>query len=161
LLEPYSDDAKFGAGPLFVKLNRLQKLVTRLDREDFPIHMHTIGDRAVRDALNAIAAARQVNGVHGSRPTLAHLGLIDPTVLPRFRESGVIANMTPPWSRGDDWETVFAPRILSPERSKRMLQSQSLLSIGVLVWGSDWPITGMSPLEGLETAVTRQCLWLR
>jgi predicted amidohydrolase YtcJ len=159
MLEPYSDSPEFGAGPLFVEPGRLKKLVTRLDAEGFQIHMHTIGDRAVHEALNAISAAQQANGTKDARPTLAHLDLIDLPDFPRFRELGVVANMTPLWSRGDDWETVFAPRVFGAERSQRLLQSLSLLNCGVvLAWGTDWPVTSMSPVEGLETAVTRRYL---
>jgi predicted amidohydrolase YtcJ len=59
--------------------------------------------------------------------------------------------------RGDPWEAVFAPRLFGPERSQRIFQTRTLLNAGVqVVWGSDWPVTGVSALEGLETAVTHR-----
>lgn len=156
-IDPYVDDVQFGNGPLFVDPERLKRLFVKLDKAGFQIHVHTIGDRAVREALDAIAAAEEANGDHDSRPTLAHLDLVDPSDLNRFRKLGVVANMTPIWSRGDDWETVFAPRLLGVARSKRVLQTETLLKSGaVLVWGTDWPVTGVSPLEGIETAVTHR-----
>jgi len=159
LLEPYSDDPKYGSGKLFLDKDRLDRIVTRLDAAGFQVHMHTIGDAAVRAALESIAAARRSNGFRDNRHTLAHLGLIDPADLPRFRALGVIANMTPLWSRGDDWERVFAPVVLGRERSQRVLQTRTLLDSGaILVWGSDWPVTGVSPLDGIETAITHRFL---
>jgi hypothetical protein len=157
LLQPYRDDAKFGKGKLFINRKRLNRLVSRLDSAGFQIHIHAQGDGAVRAALDAFAEARRKNGIRDNRHTLAHLCLIDAADIPRFRSLGVIANMTPLWSLGDAWETVFAPRLFGPERSQRIFQTRTLLDSGViLVWGSDWPVTGVSPLDGLETAITHR-----
>jgi len=70
---------------------------------------------------------------------------------------GVVANMTPLWSLGDTWETIDAPRLFGPERVQNIYPTRSFLDSGaVLVWGSDWPVTGLSPLDGLETAITHR-----
>jgi predicted amidohydrolase YtcJ len=158
LQEPYSDDpAAFGTGQLFLAPDRLRSVVTRLDAAGFQVHVHTLGDGAVRAALDAFAAARKANGPRDARHALAHLALIDDADLRRFRELGVVANMSPLWNRGDPWETVFAPKMFGPERSAKLYRTRSLLDAGaVLVWGSDWPVTGVDPLDGIETSVTRR-----
>lgn len=157
LLEPYVDDPHGGRGETFVETARLRALVTRLDALDFNLHVHAIGDRTVREALDAIAAARRANGYRGTRHALAHLSLVDPADVPRFRALGVAAAMTPLWSRGDPWQTVFAVRMFGPERAGQSYRTRGLLDAGaVLAWGSDWPVTGVSPLAGLETAVTHR-----
>jgi predicted amidohydrolase YtcJ len=157
LLQPYSDEPRFGRGALFVKQERLNRLVSRLDALGFQVHMHTQGDAAVRGALDAFAEARRLNGFRDNRHTLAHLVLIDDADVSRFRTLGVIANMTPLWSLDDPWETVFAPRLFGAERYSEMYRTRTLIDAGVmLVWGSDWPVTGVSPLDGLETAVTHR-----
>jgi len=158
LLEPYSDEPeKFGTGQLFLAPDRLKKVVTRLDAEGFQVHVHAIGDGAVRAALDAFAEARRANGPRDARHTIAHLGLIDAADLSRFQQLGVVANMSPLWSRGDPWETVFAPKLFGPARSARLYPTRSLLDAGAtLVWGSDWPVTDLAPLAGLETAVTHR-----
>lgn len=157
LLEPYQDEPRYGLGTLFVEPARLNALVVRLDALGFNVHVHAIGDRSVRTALDAIEAARRANGRHDTRHTLAHLSLIDPADLGRFRQLGVVANMTPLWSRGDPWETVFAPRMFGQYRAAHLYRARSLLEAGaVLVFGSDWPVTSVAPLEGLETAVTHR-----
>jgi hypothetical protein len=121
------------------------------------VHIHTLGDGAVRTALDAVAAARMTNGPRDTRHTLAHLALVDDADLRRFRELGVVANMSPVWNRGDPWETVFAPQLFGPERSTNLYRTRSLLDAGaVLVWGSDWPVTGVDALDGIETATTRR-----
>jgi predicted amidohydrolase YtcJ len=158
LQEPYSDEPeKFGTGKLFVDSERLRRVVTMLDAAGFQVHIHTLGDGAVRTALDAIAAARKTNGPRDTRHTLAHLALIDDADLRRFRELGVVANMSPVWNRGDPWETVFAPKLFGPERSAKLYRTRSLLDAGaVLVWGSDWPVTGVDALDGIEAATTRR-----
>jgi predicted amidohydrolase YtcJ len=157
LLQPYSDDAKFGSGKVFVEQARLNRVVTRLDAAGFQIHVHAQGDAAVHAALDAFAEARRHNGPLDNRHTIAHLCLIDPADIPRFRELGVIANMSPLWSRNDTWEGVMAPRLFGLERSRRLLQMRTLLDAGaMLVWGSDWPVTDLSPLAGIETAITHR-----
>jgi predicted amidohydrolase YtcJ len=158
LLEPYSDDsARWGRGKLFVAPERLAELVSRLDAAGMQVHMHTQGDGAVHAALDAFAEAQRRNGLSDNRHTLAHLCLISPDDIARFRSLHVIANMTPVWSVPDPWETVFAPRMFGPERVKRLYPARELLEAGaVVVWGSDWPVTGVSPLDGLETAVTHR-----
>jgi predicted amidohydrolase YtcJ len=158
LLQPYSDEPeKFGHGKLFLEPDRLKRVVARLDAEGFQVHVHALGDGAVRASLDAFAEARRVNGVRDSRHTLAHLALIDEADLPRFKALGVVANMAPLWSRGDPWETVFAPKMFGPDRSAQLYLTRSLLdSQATLVWGSDWPVTGVDPLDGIETAVTRR-----
>ena len=158
LLQPYSDEPqKFGKGKLFVERGRLERLVTRLDAAGFQVHMHSIGDGAVHAGLDAIEAARKANGFRDNRDTLAHLSLIADDDVARFRRLGVVANMTPLWSVDDPWETIFAPRLFGPERFRELYKTRTLLDSGVvLVWGSDWPVTGVSPLDGLETAITHR-----
>ena len=157
LLQPYSDDARFGRGRLLVEPGRLAALTTRLDAAGFQVHMHAQGDWAVRAALDAYEAALRHNGRTDHRHTIAHLWVVDPADIPRFRALGVIANMTPRWSLGDTWQTVDAPRHFGPERMQHLFPSRSLLDAGaLLVWGSDWPVTGVSPMEGLEVAITHR-----
>ena len=60
--------------------------MTRLDAEGFSVHMHAIGDRAVRNALDAIQAARRSNGANDLRHHIAHLQIVNPDDVPRFAE---------------------------------------------------------------------------
>jgi predicted amidohydrolase YtcJ len=156
LVEPYLDRPGF-RGPLFVEEARLHKLVGDLDRLGFQLHFHTIGDGAVRAALDALEAAQRANGVRDSRHIISHVQLIDPADIARLPKLGVIASMTPAWSRGDDLNRAFAEPRLGPERSRWLYPHRSILDAGGrLAWGTDWPVTTLVPLQGIETAVTRR-----
>ena len=69
--------------------------VARLDALGFQPHFHAIGDRAVREALDAVEAARRANGTTDTRPHIAHIQVIHPDDIGRFRELGVVANAQP------------------------------------------------------------------
>ncbi len=158
LLAPYSDEPeKYGAGYLFIEAQRLNRLVTRLDALGFRVHVHAQGDGAVHAALDAFEAAKRSNGARDNRHTIAHLCLIAPADLARFKALNVIANFSPLWSLGDTWETVFAPKLFGATRSAHIFQMRSLLAHNAtLVYGSDWPVTGVAALDGLETAITHR-----
>jgi predicted amidohydrolase YtcJ len=159
LLAPYFDDPKYGNGPYQIEPARLNKIVIFLAKHGLQLHFHAIGDGAAHEALDAIEAAERAGANPDARHTIAHLQLIDGNDIPRFRELGVVANMTPLWGHPDAWMTVLGPRALGPERSRGQLPSQTLISSGAtLVWGTDWPVTSALPLEGIETAVTRRLL---
>ena len=81
-----------------------------------------------------------------------------PADIPRFRELGAIPNITPIWGRLDFWE-LMAIDTLGPERGEQLFLNQDYLRHGAnLVWGTDWSVTTLSPLEGIETSVTRRHL---
>ncbi|MFM7786024.1 MAG: amidohydrolase, partial [Gammaproteobacteria bacterium] len=156
LLEPYHIPG-LGSGELFLSPERMSRLVTRLDGLGFQVHVHAIGDRSVRTALDAVEEARRTNPRHGQPHTVAHLSLVDPSDVPRFRRLDVVPNMTPLWSRPDAWQTVFAVEMFGAERANAAYRTRSLAEDGaVLVWGSDWPVTGVATLPGIETAITHR-----
>ena len=120
--------------------------------------MHSIADRSTREALNAFEHARRINGYRDARPTQAHLQLVNPADVARFRSLGVTPNITPVWARLDFWE-LMAIDVLGAERGKQLFRLQDYIRSGAnLVWGTDWPVTTLAPLDGIETAVTRRHL---
>lgn len=138
---------------------RLKALVRRLDREGFQVHMHAIGDRAIRQGLDAIADAVRANGPRDRRPHIAHLQLFHPDDVPRFHELGVVANIQPLWAYADSYiRTLTEPR-LGPERSQWLYPFGALQRAGtVLAGGSDWSVSSVNPLHGVQVAVSRRAL---
>ena len=156
VLEPYlgfpGDRGKANLEPA-----AFDALATALDREGFQIHVHAIGDRAIRMSLDAIEAARRANGARDARHHLAHIELIEPADIPRFRRLGVIANFQPFWANGDKYLTELTEPKLGPERSRWLYPIQSVVASGAVVaFGSDWSVSSMNPLDGIEVAVTRR-----
>lgn len=158
LLEPYLDRPQ-ERGMLFIKPARLEKLVTRLDKEGFQVHIHAIGDRAIHESLNAFEAAARANGPRDRRHHLAHVQLLKPSDIPRLRTLGVTANMTPIWGRDDDLVMAYDIPRLGAERARWLYPHKTMLAVGArIAWGTDWPVSTLSPLEGIETALTRRYL---
>ncbi len=159
LLEPYLDadgNPTENRGKSFVDPERLKGHVTRLDAEGFQVHFHAIGDRAVREALDAIEAARRTNGPNDLRHHIAHIQLIHPSDLPRFAELGVVANAQPLWASFDGQMVHLTVPFLGPERSGWQYPFGSLRREGAaLAGGSDWSVSSPDPLAEIHMAVNR------
>ena len=156
LLKPYLKVAGEVRGIPMVKPQLLNEAVTRLDAAGFQVHFHAIGDGAVREGLDAIAQARRANGELGHRHHIAHLELIDPADVSRFRDLQVTANFQPLWAFADEYITDLTVPFLGPERSGRLYQIGTLYRSGAVVaFGSDWPVSSANPLEEIQVAVTR------
>ncbi|MCC7527424.1 MAG: amidohydrolase [Candidatus Melainabacteria bacterium] len=139
---------------------KFAKLATEFERAGFQIHIHAIGDKAVRQALNSIEAARKANGDLDLRPHIAHLQLIDKADMPRFRKLGVTATFQPLWAYRDVFVKDLTVPVLGEERTNSMYPINSLLKQGaVLSAGSDWTVSSLNPLDAIEVAVTRKGLF--
>jgi predicted amidohydrolase YtcJ len=152
LLQPYTG-FPYERGILSWQPEALQATVLALDAAGFQLHAHAIGDRAIRQMLDAIENARKINGARDARHHMAHIQLIDPQDLPRFRRLGVLANVQPLWAHRDDFISQLTEPVLGPQRSAHMYPLHALHASGaVLVAGSDWSVSSMNPLEGIEVA---------
>jgi predicted amidohydrolase YtcJ len=159
MLTPYlagHGHAAPGNGASFFPAGELKEAVTAIDAQGFQVHIHAIGDRAVREALDALAAARAANGPGNGRHHIAHLQVIHPHDLPRFRELSVLANCQPLWACNEPQMTDLTLPFLGPERSGWQYPFGSLARSGAqLCFGSDWPVSSPNPLWEIHTAVNR------
>jgi predicted amidohydrolase YtcJ len=156
LLEPYLGRGEH-RGTLNFEPETLAAALTRWDSSGVQVHLHTIGDRAVRVALDAIEAARRTNGSRDSRHHLAHLQLVDPADVPRFAALGVTATFQALWAYPDTYIEDINLGQVGPERVARMYPIRSIQRAGGrIAGGSDWPVTSMNPLLAIEVALTRQ-----
>ena len=154
LLQPYLDHAT--SGDLKMSSEAMAAQVTELDRRGIQVHMHAIGDRAVRVALDAVEAARKANGITDNRHHIAHLQLVDPLDRPRFAQLGVIANVQALWAYPDEYISDINLPQVGQARVDQMYPIHSLLLAGArVVGGSDWPVSPMNPLLAIEVALTR------
>src|SRR6266511_3776548 len=154
LLEPYVDTDNRGIG--MHEPDELSSIVTLLDGHGFQVHLHTIGDRAVRESLDAIEAARKANGRRDARHHLAHIQLVHPDDQPRFAELAVVANAQPYWAATSRYVTDLTLPFIGEERASYHYPFGSLHRAGArLAFGSDWTVSTPNPLELVEVAVTR------
>jgi predicted amidohydrolase YtcJ len=143
-------------GISFVDPAVLGPAVARLDAEGFQVHFHAIGDRAVREALDAVAVAREGNGWSDNRPHIAHIQVIHPADVPRFAALGVAANAQPYWAVHEGQMDNLTIPFLGPERTTWQYPFRSLRRAGaVLAGGSDWPVSTADPLREIEVMVNR------
>ncbi len=155
LLQPYTDKPDT-SGVLNYSPPALQSIVEALDRAGFQVHVHSICDRAVSVALDSFEHCLTVNGRNDNRHQIAHLELIQPTDLPRFRKLGVVANFQAYWAFNDSYISQCTAPLLGPERSQRLYQIRSMLNTGaVIAAGSDWSVSSLNPLDAIQVAVTR------
>jgi len=143
-------------GLSFVDPALLAAAVTRLDAEGFQVHVHAIGDRAVREALDAFEAARGANGRSPHRHHIAHLQLVAPADRPRFASLDVTANIQALWAVQDAAMTEMTLPYLPAELAGWQYPFGSLAAAGArLAAGSDWPVSTPDPLAALHVAVNR------
>jgi predicted amidohydrolase YtcJ len=156
---PYLDGcgcATSNQGLSFVDPALLREAVVRLDAEGFQVHFHAIGDRAVREALDAVEQARTTNGANDLRHHIAHIQVIRPDDRRRFAALGVAANMQPLWAAYDEQMTEMTLPFLGAERASWQYPFADLARAGTrLAAGSDWPVSSPDPLAGIHVAVNR------
>ncbi|MGW7445837.1 amidohydrolase [Kitasatospora sp. NPDC054795] len=159
MTSPYLDGcgcATANSGLSFVDPAALRGHVTELDALDFQVHFHALGDRAVREALDAVEAARTANGRRDTRHHLAHLQVVHPDDLPRFARLGAVANIQPLWAAHEPQMDELTIPFLGPERAAWQYPFGALQRAGAtLAAGSDWPVSSPDPLAGLHVAVNR------
>jgi predicted amidohydrolase YtcJ len=159
MIEEYLDSCGCQGGERglsYVPPDVLREQVTRLDAAGFQVHLHAIGDRAVREALDAVQAARTANGPSGGRHHIAHLQVMHPADVPRFAALGVTANIQALWAAHEPQMDELTIPFLGPERAERQYLFGDLLRSGArLAAGSDWAVSSANPMRAVHVAVNR------
>lgn len=160
MLDPYLPDAqgRITHGMQHVKPAILDADVTELDRRGFTVKMHSAGDGAVREGLNAIAAARKADPHSSLRHEIAHASFIAPDDIPRFALLNAVADESPPlWYPSPVVDAVAAA--VGKDRAQRFWPIRSLVDAHApMSGGSDWPAVSASinPWGPIEAMVTRK-----
>ncbi|MFI5891935.1 amidohydrolase [Actinoplanes sp. NPDC051513] len=159
MTEPYRDNCgcvTTNRGLSFIDPELLPAYVRELDALGFQPHFHALGDQAVRNALDAIEAARRANGARDTRPHLAHLQVVHPGDVPRFAALGATANMQPYWAAHEPQMDELTIPFLDPALAGWQYPFGDLFRAGArLAGGSDWPVSTPDPLQGIHVAVNR------
>jgi predicted amidohydrolase YtcJ len=159
MLEPYRDvhgHDTANRGLSFIDPDRLREIVTKLDDAGFQVHFHALGDRAVREALDAVEAAREANGPGDRRHHLAHLQVVEEAETARFAELDAVANIQALWATHEDQIDELTLPFLQDGAEARQYPFGDLVRHGArLAAGSDWPVSSPDPMDAIHIAVTR------
>ncbi|MBF8730248.1 MULTISPECIES: amidohydrolase [Pseudomonas] len=154
MLEPYSNSHK--TGELLIDPAHFGDLVSAADARGWLVHIHAIGDRAVRESLNGIAQARK-DRQSGVTHSITHLQLVNPTEFARFKPLNVIASMQLLWASGDEYTLDMVKPYVSPHVFPYQYPAHSLLSHGATIAGaSDWSVSSPNPWLAIHQAITRE-----
>jgi predicted amidohydrolase YtcJ len=154
MLEPFADDHATRGLPQY-RPGELDSLVTAADAAGLQVILHAIGDAANRQALDAFERAARANGPRARRHRVEHAQVLDRADIPRFRQLGVIASMQPTHATSD---MRWAETRIGRERAVEGAYAwRSLLDAGAtVIFGTDFAVEPMAPVEGIYSAVTRQ-----
>ena len=155
--DDYPQKAGFRSAPLF-DAEEFAQICIEADALGLQIAVHAVGDGAVRSTLDGYAAARTKNGPRDARHRIEHIDMIHPDDLPRLAALGVVASMQPvhpPGLAGLPLEPTVS--IMGQARWKDTFPWRAIKDQGVaLAFGTDWPVSPLSPLYALHCALSRK-----
>jgi len=155
LTKPYRNTGR--NGDLLFDQKKFDELCIAADKQGLIIHVHALGDGAVKAALDGIAAARKANGNSGLPDTLTHEQFVDPPDFPRFRELGVISALQLLWAEASVDTIDIVKPYLDPEIYRWQYPARSILDNGGVISGaSDWPVSSANVFWGIYQAITRK-----
>jgi predicted amidohydrolase YtcJ len=151
------------AGHGYYTQEQMNEIVRLAEKYGLSVYVHSIGDGATRQVLDAVAAARKVAPCPRCRHTLTHLQWVSPSDIPRFRQLHVIANIQEGWLAprsvggppGYDYVQATADGPIGPKLALRMYPFRQLRDAGAqLSAGSDWFFTDENPWNDIEAGTT-------
>jgi len=155
LTKPYKNTGR--SGDLLFHPTRFTQLMIAADKQGLIVHVHALGDLAVKETLNAIEAARKANGNSHLPHTLTHVQFADPEDFARFGELGAIAALQLLWADASEDTIELVKPYLDPAIYEWQYPARSLLHAGAVISGaSDWPVSSANVFWGIYQAETRQ-----
>jgi predicted amidohydrolase YtcJ len=163
LLSPYLDasgQVTDNSGALYLPPSQLILFSLMAVQKGFSLHVHAIGDGAVREVLDAFTAVRQQLPSSHSRLSMAHLQLIDPADYARFAQLDVIASLQLLWAQPDEYSVDAVAPYLGAARQQQTYPAASLLKQGAtLAGGSDWNVSSFNPFDAIAIGQSRTNLY--
>ncbi|MGA8539689.1 MAG: amidohydrolase [Terriglobales bacterium] len=155
LSKPYTNTGR--NGDLLFESKKFAELCVLADKQGLIIHVHAIGDGAVEEALDGIAAARKANGNSGLPHTITHEQFVRPEDFPRFRELGVVSSLQLFWADASQDTIEIVKPYLDPEIYRWQYPARSILDNGGIISGaSDWPVSTANVFWAIYQAETRK-----
>jgi predicted amidohydrolase YtcJ len=155
LTQPYKNSGR--NGELLFDPKKFAELCVAADKQGLIVHVHAIGDGAVKAALDGIAAARSANGNSGLPHTITHEQFVDPEDFPRFKQLEVISALQLFWAEAEPDTIEILKPYVAPEIYKWQYPARSLLDNGAVISGaSDWPVSTANVFRAIFQAETRK-----
>lgn len=152
LKQPYNDAANT-KGMLLYLQKQLEKLVKKAHEANLQLAIHVIGDRAVEVVLKILEKVLRETPKENHRHRLEHVSVLNPMLIRKMKEMGVVASVQPHFIVSDVW---IVDR-LGKARARWTYAFKSLAKEGVVTMGgSDAPVEPVSPILGLYAAVARK-----
>lgn len=159
MIEPYVG-TPFGdlhKGTINLTEAALDKYILALENAGFQVHVHALGDRAVRISLNAFEKALTIRGDEDRRHHISHLEFVQPDDIARFAPLAVTANLQALWHYEDEYISELTRPFIREELHRWFYPAKSFLDTQTrIVWGSDWPVSTSDAFDSIEVAVTRK-----
>ncbi len=154
MIDPYSNSHK--QGELLIDPKHFGELVSAIDQRGWLVHIHAIGDRAVRESLNGIAQARK-DRQSGVTHSITHLQMVNPKEFARFKPLNVIASMQLLWASADEYTLDMIKPYVSALAFRYQYPAHSLLKQGATIAGaSDWAVSSPNPWNAMAQAISRE-----
>jgi predicted amidohydrolase YtcJ len=155
LSKPYRNTGR--NGDLLFDPKKFAELCVAADKYGLIIHVHALGDGAVKEALDGIAEARKANGNSGLPHTLTHEQFVLPEDFPRFRELGVVSALQLFWAEASNDTIEIVKPYLDPDIYRWQYPARSILDNGGIISGaSDWPVSTANVFRAIYQAETRK-----
>ena len=156
MLNDYPNAPGVTGDPLFEPA-RFKEICTEIDRRGLQIAVHSIGDGAVRTTIDGYEAAGQANGFRDMRHRVEHIELIDKADIPRLGALGIVASIQPPHPPGAmDFPLSTMETVIGRDRWDDAYLWKTLADCGAkIAYASDWPVTDVSVMRGLQASQTR------
>jgi len=150
MFEPYADDPG-NTGLWLMEPDELERRIVRVAEAGYQPAVHCIGDRACAFVLEVFTKAPRA-----PRPRAEHLQILRARDVSWLKRSGAIASMQPAHATSDGrWAEERLGH--GSERQRGAYAWRQALDAGApLAFGSDFPVEGIDPREGLRAAVTRR-----
>lgn len=154
VLDPFKNSLK--RGELLIDPNSFGQLAVAAEQRGWIMHVHAVGDRAVREALNGFEYARSLKPAVVPH-SISHLQLVNPKEFARFQQLGVIASMQLLWATAESYTEELVKPYISAAAYQLQYPARSLHEAGAIIAGaSDWPVSSPNPWNAIAQASTRK-----
>lgn len=153
LFQPYIGGS--ASGNLLYTQEKLKAIAAKILEKGFQLVIHAMGDKAVDAALTAIEQVSKQTPRKGARNRIEQAAVLNQELINRMKKLGVIVSVQPlvVASEFSVWSTA---EHLGAERARWLYPLKTLMENGIrVIGGSDCPMEPLSPLIGIQAAVTR------